>query len=183
MHRSPTLNLVLSGIVIGLLITGCSARRQPVAMAQFTVTQADFREALTVVESRSSDRGLILTMPDALFEREQAALKVTAQHDLTLIASYLKQHPDQRVLIEGYTDSTGTEAHNRDLSLRRGTAVETVFLRNGVDPHRLRVHGLGEEHPIASNATAAGREKNRRVEIVLLNRNAAETAQTDRQFE
>jgi outer membrane protein OmpA-like peptidoglycan-associated protein len=127
------------------------------------------RQELTMIQSRESERGIVLTIPDVLFEVDKADLKASAQRDLAAIASYLKQHPDQKALIEGHTDSTGTEAHNHELSLRRSTAVETFFLRNGVDPNRLEVRGLGEDHPVASNATASGRQQNRRVEIVMLN--------------
>jgi outer membrane protein OmpA-like peptidoglycan-associated protein len=127
------------------------------------------RQELTMIQSRTSERGIVLTIPDVLFEVDKADLKASAQRDLVAIAAYLKEYPDQKVLIEGHTDSTGTEAYNHELSLRRGTAVETFFLRNGVDPQRLQVRGLGEDHPIASNATTSGRQQNRRVEVVMLN--------------
>jgi OOP family OmpA-OmpF porin len=127
------------------------------------------RQELTMIQSRSTERGIVLTIPDVLFEVDRAELKPEAQRDLAAIAGYLKQRPDQTALIEGHTDSTGSEAYNHELSLRRGTAVETFFLRHGVDPERLKVRGLGEDQPVASNATIAGRQQNRRVEIVMLN--------------
>jgi OmpA-OmpF porin, OOP family len=130
---------------------------------------ARLRQSLTTVESRETERGIVLTIPDVLFEVDKADLKAGARRDLTVIAGYLKEHPGQKALIEGHTDSSGTEVYNHELSLRRGTAVETFFLRNGVDPGSLEVRGLGEDYPVASNATAAGRQENRRVEIVMLN--------------
>jgi outer membrane protein OmpA-like peptidoglycan-associated protein len=138
------------------------------------------RRELTLIQSRQSERGIVLTIPDVLFQVDKADLKVEAQRDLTAIAAYLKERPDQKVLIEGHTDSTGTEAYNHELSLRRGTTVETFFLRRGVDPDRLEVRGLGEDHPVASNATIAGRQQNRRVEIVMLN--GEKTARTERRM-
>jgi outer membrane protein OmpA-like peptidoglycan-associated protein len=127
------------------------------------------RRDLTLIQSRDSERGIVLTIPDVLFEVDKADLKVAAQRDLVAIATYLKDSPGQKVLIEGHTDSTGTETHNHELSLRRGTTVETFFLKQGVDPERIEVRGLGEDQPIASNATNVGRQQNRRVEIVMLN--------------
>lgn len=137
------------------------------------------RSELTTIQSRTSERGLVLTIPDVLFEVDKAELKAGAQRDLAAIASYLKENPSQKALIEGHTDSTGTEAHNHELSLRRGTAVETFFLRNGVDPDRLEVRGLGEDHPIASNDTSSGRQQNRRVEIVMLNAGGDKTVRSE----
>jgi outer membrane protein OmpA-like peptidoglycan-associated protein len=137
------------------------------------------RQELTTIQSRDSERGIVLTIPDVLFEVDKADLKASAQRDLGAIASYLRAHPDQRVLIEGHTDSTGTEAYNHELSLRRGTAVETFFLRYGVGPERLQVRGLGEDRPIASNATSSGRQQNRRVEIVMLNADGEKTVRTE----
>jgi outer membrane protein OmpA-like peptidoglycan-associated protein len=81
------------------------------------------RRDLTLIQSRHSERGIVLTIPDVLFQVDKADLKVEAQRDLTAIAAYLKERPDQKVLIEGHTDSTGTEAYNHELSLRRGTTV------------------------------------------------------------
>ncbi len=137
------------------------------------------RNELTTIQSRSSERGIVLTIPDVLFEVDKAELKTGALRDLASIAAYLKGNPTQQVLIEGHTDSTGTESHNHELSLRRGTAVETFFLRNGVDPRRIQVRGLGEDHPIASNGTSSGRQQNRRVEIVMLNADGDKTVRTE----
>lgn len=137
------------------------------------------RQELTMIQSRSTERGIVLTIPDVLFEVDKAELKTNAQRDLAAIAAYLKEQPAQKVLIEGHTDSTGTETYNHELSLRRSTAVETFFLRNGVDPKLLEVRGLGEDQPIASNETIAGRQQNRRVEIVMLNGSTEKTVRTE----
>jgi outer membrane protein OmpA-like peptidoglycan-associated protein len=104
---------------------------------------------------------LVLTLPEVLFAGGTAELKESAQRDLVVILAYLREHPDQGLLIESRTESrTGTTesaSRSRELSLRRGTTVEAFFLRNGIDPARLRVRGLGKDEPIASNPpTSAG---------------------------
>lgn len=167
----------LAAACIGCCLLGCSATRShPQRIVR--VERSSLPE-LMLVKSRTSERGLVLTIPDVLFQPGKADLTANAERDLVVIAGYLKQHPAQRARIEGHTDSTGSPAANRDLSLRRGTSVQTFLLQNGVDPERLDVRGLGEQEPVASNRTAAGREKNRRVEIVMLKTNADTTARTD----
>ncbi len=167
-------------LAAGLVLGACAPRRNiDLVRAETAYREASAdptvrlyespRHELTSIQSRESDRGIVLTIPDVLFDVDKADLKVGAQRDLAAIAMYLKDRPGQKVLIEGHTDSTGTTAHNHELSLRRSTAVETFFLKNGVDPERFEVRGLGENLPIASNETSAGRQQNRRVEIVVLN--------------
>lgn len=131
---------------------------------------------LDAIQSHESDRGLVFTIPDVLFEVGEADLRTDARRELTAIAASLKEHPAQKVLIEGHTDSSGSSTRNHELALRRGTVVETFFLKHGVDPEQLEVRGRGEEQPIASNATVAGRQQNRRVEIVLLKGEGATAA-------
>jgi len=192
-RRGSFFHIAVSAAGLAFFIGGCSAHRKPVeavAKAEFAGQQADesaarerelglLRQELTMLQSRTSERGIVLTIPDVLFEVHKTNVKASAQRDLVAIAAYLKEHPDQKVLIEGHTDSTGTESYNHELSLRRGTIVETFFLRSGVDPERLQVRGLGEEHPIASNGTASGRQQNRRVELVMLNADGDKTVRTE----
>jgi OmpA-OmpF porin, OOP family len=135
---------------------------------------AALRRQLTTVDSTSTRRGIVITIPDGFFEVDKAELRAGARPDLLAIAAYLKEHPRRKALIEGHTDSRGSSEHNAELSLQRGTAVESFLLRNGVDPQHVEVRGLGERHPVATNRTAAGRQQNRRVEIMMLD--AAATA-------
>jgi outer membrane protein OmpA-like peptidoglycan-associated protein len=79
------------------------------------------------------------------------------------------EHPDRPVVIEGHTDSTGSSDYNLQLSESRAAAVERVLLQNGIPPEQIRVRGFGESAPVTSNETAAGRQQNRRVEIVIAN--------------
>ena len=161
----------MAAIVIGAVVSGCG-----VVQRVADRSPAGHELQLDVIQSRQSERGLVFTIPDVLFEVGKADLRIDAQRELTAIAASLQEHPTQQVLIEGHTDSTGTSSSNRELSLRRSTVVETFFLKHGVDPERLEVRGRGEDEPIASNATVAGRQQNRRVEIVMLNGDRATSA-------
>lgn len=100
-----------------------------------------------------------------LFDTGQAALKPEAQHELGEFARILNEYPDTNLDIQGFTDSVGNEALNRKLSQERAEAVTNYLSQAGVARSRLVSQGLGESHPVASNSSAEGRAKNRRVEI------------------
>jgi len=103
-----------------------------------------------------------------LFDVDKTILKPSAQNSLTQLAVSLQNNPQTNIMIIGHTDSTGTAAHNMDLSIRRATAVKSFITQQGVDASRLSTQGKGETEPIAPNSTAAGRAQNRRVEIVIV---------------
>jgi outer membrane protein OmpA-like peptidoglycan-associated protein len=174
MERRKSLAIVMCTLGLASTIAACGTRARTTAtlatvdLAVPRSAPADHFFALTTMESRRSERGTVLTIPGVLFEADRAELKTGPQRDLAALAAYLKKHPRQGVLIEGHTDSIGTADHNHELSLLRGTAVETFLLRNGVDPERIEVRGFGADRPIATNDTAEGRQQNRRVEIVIL---------------
>ena len=156
-------------------LASCASRRtaEPTAAPIYTSAAdtpelAALRSQLTTVQSAATKRGIVLTIPDGFFEIDKAELRAGARPDLMAIAAYLKSHPERKALVEGHTDSRGSSAHNLELSRQRGTAVEAFFLKNGVDPERLEVRGLGEKSPVATNRTADGRQQNRRVEIVMV---------------
>ena len=100
-----------------------------------------------------------------LFDLNSAEVKSEAYPMLTDAVYIMKKNPDLKIRIDGYTDSTGTEAYNLDLSERRAKAVENFFVSRGVDPERLSIKGFGIANPVASNKTKEGRAKNRRVEL------------------
>ena len=125
---------------------------------------------LSALQSKQTDRGVVLTLGDVLFDVDRAQLKPAAVVDLEHLAALLVADPDAEVLIEGHTDSTGTAQHNDELSRQRAASVSSVLIRRGVPSSRITVRGFGASSPLASNATAEGRQLNRRVEIVIVDR-------------
>ena len=111
---------------------------------------------------------LIVIMPqDILFAIDSTVVRTALRRDLGALADNLQRFPGSTVDVVGHTDNTGTAAYNLDLSARRASAVAAVLIASGVSSARLRTIGMGEDAPIASNLTAAGRSENRRVEIVI----------------
>jgi OOP family OmpA-OmpF porin len=142
------------------------ALRETHAARSDVLLEARERE-IAALRSRETARGTVVTIPDVLFETDRAELKPGAMRDLYQLVSQLRDHPDRSISIEGYTDATGAASYNRDLSERRAEAVEAFFVRNGIDRSRITTRGLGEAYPVASNDTEAGRQQNRRVEVVI----------------
>lgn len=140
-----------------------AARAELVAMQQM---MAD-------LQAKQTERGLVVTLGDVLFETDRAELKAGAQRNLDKLVNALQEHPQTTVAIEGHTDSTGSSSYNESLSQRRARAVETYLTGHGIDRARLTTRGLGEDFPVADNDTSAGRQQNRRVEIVIQNAIAA----------
>jgi outer membrane protein OmpA-like peptidoglycan-associated protein len=106
-------------------------------------------------------------MPDVLFDTGSATLKTTARERLAKVAGILLAHPDIKVEVDGYTDSTGDPMFNQQLSEQRAAAVESYLVQQGVPSSSVSIHGFGQGNPIASNDTAIGRQQNRRVELVV----------------
>jgi outer membrane protein OmpA-like peptidoglycan-associated protein len=119
--------------------------------------------------AHQTDQGMVVTLSNVLFSTNKATLQPGAHLQLERLASYLKDHPKQRVLIEGNTDNTGAAAYNQKLSAARAQAVAQALQLQGVSPNQYRTIGLGEAYPVASNDTAAGRQQNRRVDVVFSN--------------
>ena len=111
---------------------------------------------------------LVVTLPEAItFATDSAVLSISAQRDLAALASNLLKYPNSNIVVTGHTDSTGTLAHNMDLSKRRAQSVAAVLTANGVPASRIVTTGVGPTQPVASNATEQGRAANRRVEVVI----------------
>lgn len=123
--------------------------------------------------AHETDQGMVVTLSNVLFSPGKAILQPGAHLQIERLASYLKDHPKQRVLIEGNTDSTGSVAFNQQLSATRAQAVAQALQLRGVPPGQYRTIGLGEAYPVASNDTTAGRQQNRRVDIVFSNSSGA----------
>lgn len=160
-----------------------NAARQQAASAQADAAQAQTQAAqaqaqaaalareLADLQAKQTDRGMLVTLGDVLFETGRAEIRPAAQASIAKLANYLKQHADRRVLIEGFTDSTGSEATNMTLSQRRSQAVADALRANGVDPARVATRGYGEQYPVASNTSTSDRAMNRRVEVYISNDN------------
>ncbi|MGZ8288735.1 MAG: OmpA family protein [Telluria sp.] len=135
------------------------------AMARATQMEAMMAE----LQAKKTERGMIITIGDVLFATNQATLTPAGVATLRKLSEVLVQNPQRTVLVEGFTDSTGSAAHNQALSERRANSVRDALLGMGVDRARVAVRAYGEAHPVASNNTAGDRQLNRRVEIVLSN--------------
>src|SRR5581483_5877121 len=120
-----------------------------------------------VLQTRDSARGLIVSMPDVLFSTGSANLKETARERLAKVAGILIAYPDIHVEVDGYTDSTGSPTFNEQLSQQRAASVQSYLAQQGVPAGSIVTRGFGQADPIASNDTAAGRQQNRRVELVV----------------
>ena len=122
---------------------------------------------LIALEAKKTDRGMVVTLGDVLFDTDEAQLKTGGVHNVRKLADFFNQYPQRNVMIEGFTDSTGSNSHNQSLSDRRADSVRTALLDMGMGSERITWRGYGESYPVASNDTAAGRQLNRRVEMVV----------------
>jgi len=138
------------------------------AHAQAAAAQVQqLQQELAALQAKQTDRGLVLTLGDVLFETGKADLRPGALRNLYPLVTFLQKYPERRVVIEGHTDTVGSDAYNLDLSERRADAVRDFLLQNGVNPAQLMARGYGKASPVASNDTAAGRQQNRRVELII----------------
>lgn len=122
---------------------------------------------LADLQAKKTERGMVITLGDVLFATDQARLNAEGQRTTEKLAQILQQNPTRSVLIEGFTDSTGSSSHNQALSERRAGAVQQILRNMGIARNRITIHGYGEAYPVASNDNGEDRRLNRRVEIVL----------------
>lgn len=120
-----------------------------------------------VAETRDSARGLIVSLPDILFDLNEASLKPDTKIVIAKLAGVLLMMPELQLRVEGHTDSTGSDAYNLELSRKRAESVSSFLQAQGIDASRLQAEGYGKSRPVADNSTAEGRRKNRRVEVVI----------------
>jgi len=140
------------------------------AQQQLASERQQFKQLQTEqLGAHQTDQGMVVTLSNVLFSTGKATLQPGAHLQIERLASYLKAHPKEKVLIEGNTDSTGTAAYNQQLSGERAQAVGQALQLQGVSPDQYRTLGLGEAYPVASNDSSAGRQQNRRVDIVFSN--------------
>jgi outer membrane protein OmpA-like peptidoglycan-associated protein len=137
---------------------------------------ARLQAELDALKAKPTDRGLVLTLGDVLFDTGKAELNSGAARKLDQLAQFLTEHSDRRVQIEGFTDSVGTDSYNLDLSQRRADAVRSALRGRGIDAARITTQGYGKEFPVASNGESGGRQLNRRVEVTIGGENGAPIA-------
>jgi outer membrane protein OmpA-like peptidoglycan-associated protein len=152
---------ILAGAAVGAAVgagVGAYMDRQEERLARIPGTS---------VERVSENVLLVRFESDVLFDVDSAIIERDHRSTLDEVADVLLEYPKTAVVVQGHTDSTGSEEHNQELSERRARAVANHLARQGVDDRRLSELGFGEGYPVASNRTESGRQTNRRVEILL----------------
>lgn len=125
------------------------------------------RAELERMQAERTSRGYVLTLADVLFATDETQLQPGANQALARLSDFLQDNPERRVVIEGHTDSRGSDEYNQRLSQERAEAVATALQAQGISTDRIAVRGMGEQYPLATNDTSAGRQQNRRVEIII----------------
>lgn len=177
-------NLILLSAVAIIVLTGCTSAEKPMKEMVITETENQFvmedidvskktLEELIVfneegVTIRKEGNNLVLSMPElVLFDFNKYEVKNKVKGSLNILAKALEENPDIRIKIDGYTDFIGSEGYNLELSVKRAKAIKNYLVDRGVKSSNISIEGYGKQNPIANNATAAGRAKNRRVEFII----------------
>jgi outer membrane protein OmpA-like peptidoglycan-associated protein len=134
-----------------------------------TLESEVLQRQIAELNARETDRGLVITLGDLLFETGKSDLKGGAAGNLDKLAAFLNEYPDRTILIEGHTDDVGSDESNFNLSQRRANSVQSYLVGEGVEANRPSTSGMGEGSPVAGNDTATGRQQNRRVEVIISN--------------
>ena len=151
-------------------IAAAEAAKAEAARAEAEAAKLEMRSLrnqLSELQAKQTERGLLITLGDVLFEFNQSELKSGATRNLMPLAKALTERPQQTVVVEGHTDAVGSKAYNVQLSERRAAAVKDYLVAQGIAAERISTQGLGPDFPIASNDTEGGRQQNRRVEVIL----------------
>jgi outer membrane protein OmpA-like peptidoglycan-associated protein len=140
--------------------------------AQAEADKAQLRAQLlaqfnAILQTRDTARGLIVNMSDVLFDTAKFSLRPAAREKLARVAGILSGHPSLRLQVEGYTDSVGSDDYNQLLSEHRAEAVRDYLMQAGIESASVTAKGFGKTQPVAPNNTSAGRQQNRRVELVI----------------
>jgi len=152
------------------ILLDARSREAQNAQSQSQSAQAQLASAqqqLADLQAKKTDRGMVVTLGDVLFDTGQATLKPGANLALNRLATFLSANPQTKIIIEGHTDSRGSDEYNEVLSERRARAVATELMSRGLAADQLQTLGRGKGYPVASNDTPEGRQRNRRVEIVF----------------
>jgi outer membrane protein OmpA-like peptidoglycan-associated protein len=150
------------------LATGEANELRLKAEAEKTELRAQLlRQFSLVLETRDTARGLIVNMSDVLFDTAKYSLRPGAREKLAKVAGIISGHPGLRLEVEGHTDNVGGDDYNQQLSEQRGSSVRDYLTQNGIPEASVTTRGFGKTQPVASNDTSAGRQQNRRVELVV----------------
>jgi len=145
-----------------------AAREKSQAEAEKTELRAKLLlQFNAILQTRDTARGLIVNMSDVLFDTAKFSLRLEAREKLAKVAGIVSGHPGLRLDVEGHTDNVGGDDYNQELSEQRGSAVRDYLTQQGMQQGSVTTKGLGKTQPIATNDTAAGRQQNRRVELVI----------------
>ncbi len=148
------------------------ARALEVEKARIEAEQAkaqaeQLEKEIAELKAKKTERGLVLTLGDILFETGKSVILPGAMLTIDKLSDFLKKYSNRNVMVEGHTDSVGSQEYNLFLSQRRADAVRSALISKGIAANRINTKGYGETFPIASNSSPAGRQQNRRVEIVI----------------
>jgi len=164
--RVRTLSEERNAVVLDARTREADEARRRAALSELTA--ASLRAEVADLEATDTARGVVITLPnDVLFDVDRSELKPGAVTELARVAAVLKREPDRNVRVEGHADNTGSEAHNLELSKVRAEVVGSALIQDGVPASRVSTEGFGDSMPVAGNETSAGRQQNRRVEIVV----------------
>lgn len=137
--------------------------------AELAMEEIDMlRKQLDSLSSRKTEQGMVMTLGDFVFDSSSATLKQAAIDNFTKVLDFIDRYPNRKIRIEGHTDSSGAASYNLNLSQQRADAVKKLLIDFGIMADRIDAVGKGEEFPVASNNNAAGKAKNRRVDIIIL---------------
>ena len=167
-------DLAIARADVNAATTAAAIAQQQAAQEREAASQArldaqSLRAQLSELQAKETQRGMVVTLGDVLFETDRAELKPGATRSLDQLAQALRSDDRGTVSIEGHTDATGSREHNVDLSLRRAQSVQSYLAGHGVNPARISVRGMGPDFPVADNNSAGGRLQNRRVEVIVQN--------------
>ena len=138
-----------------------------IARDQANENSARLQSELDALKAKPTDRGLVLTLGDVLFETGSSTLSPGAGRNMDRLVQFLTDHPERMVQIDGFTDTVGTDSFNLDLSQHRADAVRYELVSRGISSTRIASQGYGKAYPVASNSESSGRQLNRRVEVVI----------------
>ena len=128
---------------------------------------AELKQQMADMQAQQTERGMVLTLGDVLFEVNEAQLAPEAARNIDKIAAFLNKYPERTAIVEGHTDSMGDADYNLDLSRERAWSVRQALTARGVEGSRISTQGYGMTIPVASNSSSAGRAQNRRVEVIF----------------